>query len=156
MPPSDMYSAFCTPSPPCRATRSICLALLLRMACGHSRPRRPRDTTLLLSIGRGEPTPTPCDILPYDKRLNASEFPRLLSARRVRVTYTSRSQADSPPCPSLFASPIRLFHRCPVTRKVYTMAMNIHSIESTTLHFAKHPRSKQADLPDSIMFRLQC
>jgi hypothetical protein len=105
--------------------------------------------------------PTPCDILPYDKRLNASEFPRLLSAKRGRVTYTSRSQAGSPPRPSLFASPIRLFHRCPVTRTVYTMAMNIHGIEPTTLHFAKDPRSKQADLRVSMMSwcrpsRLQC
>jgi hypothetical protein len=69
-----------------------------------------------LAVASRQRALTPCDILPYDKRFNASEFPRLLSAKRGRVTYTSRSQAGSPPCPSLFASPIRLFHRCPVTR----------------------------------------
>ena len=80
-----------------------------------------------------------------------ANFSRMLTAKRGRVTHTSRSQTGSPPCQSFFASPIRLVHRCPVTRTVLTIAMNIHGIESTTLHFLKDPRSKQADLRDSIM-----
>lgn len=76
---------------------------------------RHHSTFHRLAVVSRQSAPTPCDILSYDKRLNASEFPRLLSAKRGRVTYTSRSQAGSPPCQSFFTFPIRLFRRCPVT-----------------------------------------
>ncbi|KAJ5117582.1 hypothetical protein N7448_011214 [Penicillium atrosanguineum] len=121
MPPSDMYS---------RVLHT--LTALPRDAIdlpGHvteddMRPiptetsSRHHSTFRRLAVVSRQSAPTPCDILPYDKRLNASEFPRLLSAKQGRATYTSRPPASSPPCQSFFASPIRLFHRCPVTRTV--------------------------------------
>lgn len=67
------------------------------MTCGRSPTGRPRDTTRSFH----QLVPTPCDVLPYDKRLNVSEFPGILSAERDRVTYTSRSQVHLGHTPAL-------------------------------------------------------